>query len=163
MHWSTLCNNKRTVYEEYITFINLFAPNKQLTISSVQFSFSVVSDSLWPHELQHTRPPCLSPTQEFTQTRVHWDGDATQPCHHLSSPAPPALNPSQHQGLLKCQFFPSGDQSIGVSASVLPVNIQEWFPLGWTGWISLQFKGLSRLFSSTAVQKHQFFGAQLAL
>ena len=67
--------------------------------SSVQFSCSVVSDSLQPHELQHTRPPCLSPCPKFTQTHVHRDGDAIQPSHPLSSPSPPALNPSQHQGL----------------------------------------------------------------
>ena len=103
---------------------------------------------------------------EFTQSHVHWVGDAIQPSHPLSSPSPPALNLSQHQGLFQMsQLFSSGGRSIGVSAStsVLSVNIQDWFPLGWTGWISLQSRGLSRVFSNTRVQNHQFFGAQLSL
>ena len=97
---------------------------------------------------------------ESTQTHVHQVSDAIQPSHPLSSPSPLALNLSQHQGL-----FASGGQSIGVStsASVLPMNTQDWFPLGWTGCISLQSKGLSRVFSNTTVQKHQFFHAQLSL
>ena len=116
--------------------------------------------SLWPHGLQHARPPCPSLSPEFAQTHVHWVGDAIQPSHSLSPPSPPALNLSQHQG-----FFQSGGQSTGAlaSASVLPMNIQGWFPLGLTSWISLQSKGLSRVFSSTTVQKHQFFGAQPSL
>ena len=102
---------------------------------------------------------------EFTQTHVHWVGDAIQPSHPLSSPSPPAFNLSQHQGLFKWELLTSGGQSIGVSASasVLPMNTQDWSPLGWTGWISLQSKGLSRLFSNPTVQKHQFFGSQLSL
>ena len=98
---------------------------------------------------------------EFAQTHVHWVGDATQPSHPLSSPSPPAFSLSQHQGVFPMsQFFESGSQSIGalVLASVLPINIQDGFPLEWTGWISLQSKGLSRVFSNTTVQKHQFFG-----
>ena len=97
---------------------------------------------------------------ESTQTHVHWVGNAIQPSHPLSSPCPPAPNPSQHQGL-----FTSGRQSIGApaSASVLPMNTQDWSPLVWTGWISLQSEGLSRVFSNTTVQKHQFFSAQLSL
>ena len=98
---------------------------------------------------------------EPAQTHVHWVGDAIQPAHPLSSPSPPSLNLSQHQGFFQMnQFFTSGGQSIRVSASasVLPMNIQNWSPLGWTGWISLQSKGLSRVFSNTTVQKHQFFG-----
>ena len=97
---------------------------------------------------------------EFTQTHAHWVGDCTQPSHPLSSPSPPALNLSQHQGLF---LFTSGGQSIGVSAStsVLPMSTQDWSPLGWTGWMSLQSKRLSRVFCNTTVQKHQFFGAQL--
>ena len=100
---------------------------------------------------------------EFTETHVHWVGDAIQPSHPLSFPSPPAFNLPQCQGLF--QWVTSGGQSIGVSTSapVLPVNIQVWFPLGWTSWISLQSKGLSRVFSNTTVQKHQFFGAQLSL
>ena len=103
---------------------------------------------------------------ESTQTYVHCIGDAIQSSHPLSSPSPPAFNLSQHQGFFQMsQFFASGGQSIGVSASAspLPVNIQDWFPLGLTGWISLQSKGLSRVFSNTTVQKPQFFSAQLCL
>ena len=90
---------------------------------------------------------------ELAQIHVHRIGDAIQPSHPLLSPSPPTFNLSQHQGL-----FQSGGQSIGVSASasVLPMNVQDWFPLGWTGWISLQFKGLSRVFSKTTVQKTPF-------
>ena len=102
---------------------------------------------------------------ESTQTHVHWVGDAIQPSHPLSSPSPPALNLSQHQGLF--QWISSSHQVAKVlesaSASVLPMNAQDWSPLGWTGWISLQSKGLSRVFSNTTVQKHQFFSAQFSL
>ena len=100
---------------------------------------------------------------ELAQTHVHRTHDAIQPSHSLSSPSPLAYSLSQHQGLfLMSQFFTSGGQSIGASASasVLPMSIQDWFPLGLTGWISLQSKGLSRVFSNTTVQKHQFFNAQ---
>ena len=103
---------------------------------------------------------------EFAQTHVHCIGDAIQPSHPLSSPSPPALNLSQHQGLFKwVSSRASGGLRIGVSASilVLPMNTQDWSLLGWTGWISLQSKGLSRVFSNTTVQKHPFFGAQLSL
>ena len=97
---------------------------------------------------------------EFTQTHV---GDAIQPSPPLSSPSSPAPNPSQHQGLFKWVNSAWGGQSIGVSASVFPKNTQDWSPLGWTGCISLQSKGLSRVFSNTTVQKHQFLGTQLSL
>ena len=103
---------------------------------------------------------------EFTQTHVHWVGDAIQPSHPLLSTSPLAYNLSQHQGLyIMSQFFTSGGQSIGFSAlaTVLQMNIQDWFPLGWTGWISLQSKGLSRIFSNTTVQKHQFFSTHPSL
>ena len=102
---------------------------------------------------------------EFTQSHAHWVGDVIQPSHPLSSLSPSAFNLSQHQGLFPMsQLFASGCQSIGVSAStsVLPVIIQHWFPLGWTGWIYLQSKELSRVFSNNTVQKHQFFGSQLS-
>ena len=98
---------------------------------------------------------------ELAQTHVHQVGDAIQPSHPLSTPSPPALNLSQHQGLFQGVSSSHSDgQSIGVSASasVLPINIQGWLPLGWTGWISLQSKGLLRVFSNTTVQMHQFFG-----
>ena len=100
---------------------------------------------------------------ELAQTHVHWVGDTIQPFYPLSSPSP-AFNLSQHQGFNPMsQFFASDGQSIGASASasVFPMNIQDWFPLGLTGFISLLSKGLSRVFSNTTVQKHQFFGTQL--
>ena len=98
---------------------------------------------------------------EFTQIHVHWVSDAIQPSHPLSSPSPPAPNPSFPMS----QLFAWGGQStrVSASASVLPMSTQDWSPLGWTGWISLQSKGLSRVFSNTTVQKHQFFSAQLSL
>ena len=134
--------------------------------SSVQFSHSVVSDSLRPHGLQHTRLPCPSPTP-----RVY-----SNPCS-LSRWWHPIISSSvisfssclqsfpASESFQMSQFFLSGGQSIGVSASasVLPMNIQDWFPSGWTVWISLQSKGLSRVFPNTIVQKHQFFGTQLSL
>ena len=133
--------------------------------SSVQFSHSVVSDSLWPHESQHTRPPYPSPTP-----RVHSNScPSSRWCHPASSSSdfpvsscPQSLPASGSFPM--SQFFTWGGQSIGVSASasVLPMNTQDWSPLGWTGWISLQLKGLSRVFSNTTIQKHQFFGTQLS-
>ena len=115
--------------------------------------------STWGFPVHHQLP-------EFTQTQVHWVGDAIQPSYPLSSPSPPALKSFPASGSFQMsQHFASGDQSIGVSAStsVLPMNTQDWSPLGWTGWISLKSKGLSRIFSNTTVQKNQFFGAQLSL
>ena len=104
---------------------------------------------------------------ELAQTHVHWVGNAIKPSHPLLSPSLPAFNLSQQKGLilLVSQFFTSGGQSIGVSASasVLPMNIQDWFPSGRTGWISLQSRECWRVFSNTTVQKHQFFSAQLSL
>ena len=102
---------------------------------------------------------------EFTHTHVHQVGDASQPSHPVI-PFSSRLQSSPASGSFQMsQFFASGGQSTGVSASasVLPVNIQDWFPLGWTGWISLQSNGLSRVFSNTTVQKHQFFGTQFSL
>ena len=103
---------------------------------------------------------------ELAQTNVHWVSDAIQPSHPLLSPSPPAFNLSQHQGLF--QWVSSLHQvakrfGVSASASALAMNIQDRFPLGWTGLISVQSKGLSRVFSNTTVQKHQFFGAQLSL
>ena len=131
---------------------------------SVEFSFSLMSDSLQSHGLQHARLPCPSPTPGASSNSC----PLHQWCHPTisSSVVPsPAFGLSQHQGLFQWVFFSSSGQSIGVSASasVLPMNIQDWFPLGWTSWISLQSKGLSRVFSNTTVQKYQFFGAQLSL
>ena len=110
--------------------------------------------------------PVLHQLPEFTQTHVHWVGDAVQLSHPLLSASPLAFNPSQHQSLFQwVSSSHQGGQSIrpSASASVLPTNIQDWFPLGLTGLISLLFNGLSRIFSNTIVQKHQFFSAQLSL
>ena len=139
---------------------------KTQNISSVQFSHSVMSDSLRPHGLQHTRPPCPSQTPGVYSNScpLSWW------CHPtISSSVVPFSSHLQSFPALgsfpMSRFFASGSQSIGVSASasVLPMNTQNWSPLGWTGWISLQSKGLSRVFSNTIVQKHQFFSAQLSL
>ena len=134
-------------------------------IHTHQFSHSVVSDSLRPHGLQHTRPPCPSPTPEVCSDScsLSWwcrptiSSSVIPFSSHLQSfPASGSFPMSR--------LFEWGGQSIGASASasVLPMNIQDWFPLGWTGWMSLQSKGFSRVFSNTTVQKHQFFGAQLS-
>ena len=116
--------------------------------------------------MNHSTPglPVHHQLPEFTQTHVHQVSDAIQPSHPLSSPSPPDPNPSQHQSLFQWVNSAWGGQSIGVSASasVLLMNMQDWFPLGWTGWISLRSKGLSGVFSNTTVQKHQFFSAQLS-
>ena len=136
-----------------------------LRFSSVHFSHSVMSDSLQPHESQHARPPCPSPTPGVYANPC----PSSRWCHptilssvvpfssHLQSFPASGSFPMSH-------LFPWGGQSIGVSASasVLPMNTQVWSPLGWTGWISLQAKGFSRVFSNTTVQKHQFFSAQLS-
>ena len=134
-----------------------------ITQGSVHFSHSVVSDSLWRHGSQHARPPCPSPTP-----RVHsnshpsslWCDPTISSSVVPFSSCPQSLSASGSFPM--SQLFTWGGQSVGVSAStsVLPVNTQDWSPLEWTGWISLQFKGLSRVFSNTTVQKHQFFGAQ---
>ena len=136
------------------------------TCSSVHFSRSVVSDSLWTHEPQHARPPCPSPTP-----RVHPNPcPLSRWCHLTISssviPFSSCLQSFSTSGSFQMsQLFAWDDQNIGVSVStsVLPVNTQDWFPLGWTGWISLQSKGLSRVFSNTTVPKHRFFCAQLSL
>ena len=138
----------------------------EITFSSVQFSHSVVSDSLRPHELKHTRPPCPSPTPGVYPNSC----PLSRWCHPTISPSviPFSSCPQSFPAsgsVQMSQLFASGGQSIRVSAStsVLPMNTQDWSPLGWTGWTSLQFKGLSRVFSNTTVQKHQFFGTQLSL
>ena len=135
-------------------------------VVSVQFSRSFMSYSLWPHRLQHSRLPCPSPTPGASSNSC----PLSQWCHptisssvvHFSS----CLQSFPASGSFPMiPFFPSDDQSIGVSASasVLPMNIQDWFPSGFTGLISLQSKRPSRVFSNTTVQKHQFFGTQLSL
>ena len=132
-------------------------------IPSVQFSCSVMSNSLWPHELQDTRPPCPSPT-----IRVHSDSSPSSRWCHPAISSSVAPSPPAPQSLPASESFPMsqlliwGGQSTGVStlASFLPKKSQGWSPSEWTGWISLQSKGLSRVFSNTTVQTHQFFGAQ---
>ena len=139
----------------------IFVKYMSYTIS--QFSHSVVSDSLWPHESQHARPPCPSPTPG-----VHSDSrPSSQWCHPtmLSSVVPFSSGPQSlpaSESYPMSQLFTWGGQSTGVSAlaSFLPKKSQGWSASEWTGWISLQSKGLSRVFSNTTVQKHQFFSAQ---
>ena len=134
-------------------------------IYSVQFSHSVVSDSLWPHELQHARPPWPSPTPGvYPNPRpLSWWCHPTISSYVIRFSCPqffPASGSFQMS-----QLFASSGQSIGVSASasVLPMNTQDWSPLEWTGQIFLQSKGLSRVFSNTTVQKRQFFVTQISL
>ena len=136
-----------------------------LQFSSVQFSHSVVSDSLRPHELQHARPPCPSPCPGVhpNSCPLSW---WCQPA--ISSSVIPFSSCLQSlpasESFPMSQLFTWGGQNTGVSAltSVLPKNTQDWYPLEWTGWISLQSKGLWRVFSNTTVQKYQFFGTQLS-
>ena len=135
------------IFKEYIHL---------LEISSVQFNLSVVSKPWWLYGLQHARPPCPSPTPGVYSDScpLSWCCHPTiSSCHPL---LPPSIFPSIRSFQMS-QFFASGGQSIGVSllTSVLAVNIHDWFPLGWTGWISLQ--------SNITVQKHQFFGTQFSL
>ena len=132
----------------------------------VQFSHSIVSNSLWVHGLQHTRPPCPSSTPGACSNSylLNWWSHPTisSSVIHFSS----RLQSFPASGSFPLtQFFALGSQSFGVSAStsVLPMNIQDWFPLGLTGWISLLSKVLSRIFSNTTVQNHQFFSALLSL
>ena len=132
-----------------------------MTFSSVH---SVMSDSSWPHELQHARPPCPSPSP-----RVHPNScSLSQWCHPaISSSVVPFSSPQSlpsSKSFPMSQLFTWGGHSTGVSAlaSLLPKNTQDWSPSEWTGWISLQCKGLSRVFSNATVQKHQFFGPQLS-
>ena len=134
-------------------------------ICSVQFSRSVMSDSLWPHESQQVRPPCPSPTPGVhpnPRPSSRWCYPAISSSVIPSSSCPQSLPASESFPM--SQLFTWGGQSTGVSAlaSFLPKNPQGWSPSEWTGWISLQSKGLSRVFSNTTVQKHQFFGAQLS-
>ena len=147
-------------------FPEIQAPTqKGYCVSSVQYSRSVVSDSLWPHESQHTRPPCPSATP-----RVHSNSCPSSRWFHPAISSSVIPFSSFPQSLPASESFPMSQlftwdgQSTGVSAlaSVLLMNTQDWSPLEWTGWISLQSKGFSRVFSNTTVQKHQFLGAQLS-
>ena len=150
----------------FVQFFCLFLPAiliSSASVQSVQFSRSVMSHSLRPHESQHARPPCPSPTPG-----VHSDScPSSQWCYPaISSSVVPFSSCPQSlpasEPFPMSQLFAWGSQSTGVSAlaSFLPKNTQDWSPSEWPGWISLQSKGLSRVFSNTTVQKHQFFGAQ---
>ena len=158
-------NNIIYIYAKQHILFELTLYSTRYVVFSVQFSCSVMSDSLRPHELRHARPPCPSPTP-----RVHSDSRPSSPwCHPAisSSVVPfsscPQFLPASGSFPMS-QLFASGGQSTGVSAlaSVLQMNTQDWSPLEWTGLISLQSKGLSRVFSNTTVQKHNFFSSQLS-
>ena len=131
--------------------LSYILPRASQSVSSVAQSCPALCD---PMNRSTPGLPVHHQLPEFTQTHVHQVSDVIQPSHPLSSPSPPAPNTSQHQGLF--QWVSLGGQSIGVSAStsVLPVNTWDWSPLGWTGWISLQSKGLSKAFSKPIVQNH---------
>ena len=149
----------------YISITNKKFKKKVVLGKLDQFSCSVVSNSLWPHESQQARPPCPSPTPRVYSNSC----PSSQWCHPaISSSVVPFSSCPQSLpasgSFPMSQLFAWGGQSIGISASasVFPMNTQDWSPSGWTGWISLKSKGLSRVFSNTTVQKHQFFGAQLS-
>ena len=165
--WNLMELIQSTWYTAYRTNARFLFYNVLLhNIDSVQFSHSAVSNSLWPHGLQHARPPCPSP--------IPWVYSNSSPysrwCYPTISssvfPFSSCLQSFPASGSFPMsQLFASGGQSIRVSASasVLPMNTQDWSLLGWTAWLSLQSKGLSEVFSNTTVQTHQFFGAQLSL
>ena len=158
---------KRKIKDDHFpTAYSQVTYQNQFIISSVQFSRSVVSNSSWPHGLQHARPPCPSSAPGVYSNSC----PSSQWCYPTISssvvPFSSCLQSFPASGSFPVsQFFPSGGQNIGASASasVLPMNTQDWSPLGWTDSISLKSKGLSRVFSNTTVQKHQFFSVQLSL
>ena len=149
-----------------VLFLVLGAGKTHLFSFLFQFSCSVMFDSLRPHEPQQARPPCPSPTPGVYSNSCPLSRWSHPTISSFVVPFSSCLQSFQAPGSFPIsQFFASGGQSVGASALalVLPMNIQDWFPLGWTGWISLQSEGLSRVFSNTTVQKHQFFGIQLSL
>ena len=150
----------------YYIGYNTYIPKSNIHRTyTVQFSCWDMSNSLQPHESQHIRPPCPSPSPGVYSNSCPWSwwchptiSSSVPFCSHLQScPASGSFSMNQ--------LFTSGGQNIGVlaSASVLPMNTQDWSPLGWTDWISLQSKGLSRVISNTTVQKHQFLSVQLSI
>ena len=163
LHWMVLACSWKIIWHYMHEFISRHSMPFHWCI--VQFSCSVMSESVtpWP---QHARPPCPSPTP-----RVYLNSCSLSQWYHptiSSSVIPFSSSPQSFPAsgsFQMSQLFVSGGQTTGVSAStsVLPMNTQDWSPLGWTGWISLQSKGLSRIFSNTTVQKHQFFCTQLSL
>ena len=160
--------DKENLDVKYFLFLKRSKSGK--ATDSVRFSSVTQSCPILCEPMNRSTPglPVHHQLLEFTQTHVHWVGDAIQPSHPLSSPSPPALNLSQHQALF--QWVSSSHQVAKVLEFQLQhqlkhpglMNTQDWSPLGWTGWISLQSRGLSGVFNTT-VQKHQFFGAQLSL
>ena len=160
-------NATLTLWEPTVKYSEILKAGSslKLVISSVQISHSVMSDSLWPHESQHTRPPCPSPTPGVYSNSCpssQWYHPAISSSVIPFSSCPQSLPESGYFPM--SQLFAWSCQSIGVSASesVLPMNTQDWSPLGWTGWISLQSKGLSRVFSNITVQMLQFLVTQLS-
>ena len=162
-----LSSSKETIKQSTPTGVH---PIEQLSNGKANHHFSSVqlvaqSCPTLYNPMNHSAPglPVHHQLAEFTQTHVHWTGDAIQESHPLSYPSAPAPNPSQLQYFPMSQHFAWGGQSIGVSAlaSVLPMNTQDWSPLECNGWTSLQSTGLSRVFSNTTAQKHQLFGVQL--
>ena len=155
------CNYEHKKHSQYFNYNSIYII---ITLcGSVQFSCSVMSDSLQPRGLQNARLPCPSPTPwAYSNSCPSSQWYHPTICHPLLHS--PSIFPSIRVFSSE-KFFASGGQRIGVSASasVVPVKIQNWFPLGYTGWISLQSKGLSRVFSNTTVQKHQFFSTQPSL
>ena len=153
------------INQRKVETINVILIKKKFCVKHLLSSHSVMSNSLWSHELQHTRPPCPSPVPGVYSNLcpLSWW------CHPTVSssviPFSSCLQSFPASGsFLMGRLLASGGQSIGASASasVLPMNTQDWSPLGWTGWVSLQSKGLWRVFSNSTVQKHQFFGTQLS-
>ena len=148
------------------SFVDLKWYQPEFQFSSVQFSSVAQSCPNLCDPMNCSTPglPVHHQLPEFTQTHAYQVSDAIQLSHPLPFPSPPAPNPSQHQSFPMSQLFAWGGQGTGVSAlaSFLPKNTQGWSPLEWTGWISLQSKGLSGVFGNTTVQKHQFFGTQLS-
>ena len=172
LNWASICppGKFQSIIFIHLTktagnyFCNHYINSFYIILYSVQFSHSVVSNSLWPHESQHVRPPCPSPTpgvysNSFPSSR--WCQPAISSSAVPFSSCPQSLPTSGSFPMN--QLFSWGGQSteVSASASVLPMNTEDW-SLGWTGWISLQSKGLSRVFSNTTVQKHQFSIAQLS-
>ena len=165
-HWKK--KNKKQKTKQYwrsTTLENWYCFQIYCQFNSVQFSHSVMSDSLQPHESQQASPPCPSPTPGVHPNPCplcRWCHPTISSSVVPFSSCPQSLPASG--AFPMSQLFAWGGQGIGVSASasVLPKNTQDWSPLEWTGWISLQSKGLSRVFSNTTVQKHQFFSAQLS-
>ena len=157
--WNHLEFSNLSHFSKSCSSISIICAKSCCSVSSVTQSCPTLCDPM-----NHSTPGLHHSFPEFTQTHVHRVGDAIQPSHPLSSPSPLAPNPSQHQSLFQWVNSAWGGQSAGVSAlaSFLPKNTQGWSPLEWTVWISFQSKGLSRVFSNTTVQKHQFFGAQLS-